>query len=129
MSKSGGDASHQGPTDAIVFLVVAMVLGVFTYHLLSFTRIPYTVLLLVSPPPWETDDIVIIYSSPLSHLVRRCPERQTVTDALTTAAVTQVWGVILGVGNQSFAADWNLVGAGTRAWEVSARRQLGRFPV
>lgn len=42
-----GHQSHQGQTDAITFLVVAMVLGVFTYHLLSFTRIPYTVLLMV----------------------------------------------------------------------------------
>jgi len=38
---------HPGPTDAIVFLVVAMLLGVFTQHVLGFTRIPYTNLLLV----------------------------------------------------------------------------------
>jgi len=31
----------------------------------------------------------------------------------------QVWGVIIGIGNQSFAEHWALVGAGTRAWEVS----------
>ena len=47
----GGHQSHQGPTDAIAFLVVAMVLGVFTHHLLSFTRTPYTVLLMVRPCP------------------------------------------------------------------------------
>ncbi len=31
----------------MVFLVVAMLLGVFTQHVLGFTRIPYTNLLLV----------------------------------------------------------------------------------
>ena len=31
----------------------------------------------------------------------------------------QVWGVIIGIGNQSFAEHWALVGAGTRSWEVS----------
>ena len=46
-SKDGHDQGHQGPTDAIVFLVVALLLGVFTHHVLSFTRIPYTNLLLV----------------------------------------------------------------------------------
>ena len=29
-----------------------------------------------------------------------------------------MWGVIIGIGNQSFAEHWELVGAGTRAWEV-----------
>lgn len=51
VANNGGQQSHEGPTNAITFLVVAMVLGVFTYHLLSFTRIPYTVLLLVRPCP------------------------------------------------------------------------------
>ena len=51
VANGGGIQSHEGPTDAITFLVVAMVLGVFTYHLLSFTRIPYTVLLLVRRCP------------------------------------------------------------------------------
>ncbi|CAL8460804.1 g335 [Coccomyxa elongata] len=68
-------ATHQGePTDAIVFVVITMVVGVFTLHLLSFTKIPYTALLLV-------------------------------------------WGVIFGVGNQSFSQNWKLVGEGTRLWE------------
>ena len=34
----------------------------------------------------------------------------------------QVWGVIIGIGNQSFAEHWELVGAGTRAWEVCPPR-------
>ena len=39
--------------------------------------------------------------------------------SMSPAASLQVWGVIIGVGNQSFAERWELVGAGTRAWEVS----------
>ena len=39
--------SHHGPTDALVFLVVALLLGVFTHHIQPVTRIPYTNLLLV----------------------------------------------------------------------------------
>jgi hypothetical protein len=31
----------------------------------------------------------------------------------------QVWGVILGVGNQSFSQNWKLIGSGVRLWEVS----------
>ena len=49
-SNSGVSESHHGPTDAIVFLVVALLLGVFTQHVLQFTRIPYTNLLLVEAP-------------------------------------------------------------------------------
>ena len=48
-SESGVSGSHRGPTDALVFLVVALLLGVFTQHVLPFTRIPYTNLLLVEP--------------------------------------------------------------------------------
>jgi hypothetical protein len=41
-------AGHSGaPTDALVFLVITMIIGVFTLHLLSFTRVPYTCMLLV----------------------------------------------------------------------------------
>lgn len=48
-SSDGSSESHHGPTDALVFLVVALLLGVFTHHVLPFTRIPYTNLLLVEP--------------------------------------------------------------------------------
>ncbi len=41
-------AQHAEPTDAIGFVVVTMVIGVFTLHLLSFTKIPYTAMLMVS---------------------------------------------------------------------------------
>ena len=44
---------------------------------------------------------------------------QPVCEILSTTVPSQVWGVIIGVGNQSFAERWELVGAGTRAWEVS----------
>ena len=30
----------------------------------------------------------------------------------------QIWGVLLGVAVQTFAKNWTLLGAGTRAWEV-----------
>ena len=44
---------------------------------------------------------------------------QPVREILSSTVSSQVWGVIIGVGNQSFAESWELVGAGTRAWEVS----------
>lgn len=36
----------------------------------------------------------------------------------------QVWGVILGVGNQSFSQNWTLIGNGVRLWEVRAAAAL-----
>lgn len=41
-------AHHTAPTDAIAFVVITMVIGVFTLHVLSFTKIPYTAMLMVS---------------------------------------------------------------------------------
>lgn len=38
---------HAVPVDAVAFFVVVLVLGVFTSHMLAFTRLPYTALLLV----------------------------------------------------------------------------------
>ena len=46
-SSKDASESHYGPTDVLVFLVVALLLGVFTLHVQPFTRIPYTNLLLV----------------------------------------------------------------------------------
>jgi len=75
--------THPGPTDAIVFLVVAMLLGVFTQHVLGFTRIPYTNLLLVklhtrsctALPKCELleqyDDVLVILSKLAAHLFIR----------------------------------------------------------
>lgn len=38
------------PVDVLSFLVLALVLGVLTLHLLAFTKVPYTALLLVRIP-------------------------------------------------------------------------------
>ena len=46
-SSKDASESHHGPTDVLVFLVVALLLGVFTLHVQPFTRVPYTNLLLV----------------------------------------------------------------------------------
>ncbi|KAK9791813.1 hypothetical protein WJX73_006506 [Symbiochloris irregularis] len=38
---------HTDPVDVLSFLVLTLVLGVFTLHLLAFTKVPYTALLLI----------------------------------------------------------------------------------
>lgn len=105
------EATHQGePTDAIVFVVITMVVGVFTLHLLSFTKIPYTALLLVRSS-------LLLHLPPDDH--KLCSiSHQYVNDQVESCWV-QVWGVIFGVGNQSFSQNWKYIGEGTRLWEVS----------
>ena len=61
-SSDGASASHHGPTDALVFLVVALLLGVFTHHVLPFTRIPYTNLLLVKPTCFLVQEALSCFS-------------------------------------------------------------------
>lgn len=107
---TGSTAQHAEPTDAIVFVVITMLIGVFTLHLLSVTKIPYTALLMVSPiraacqSNLGHDHILAVLIWVGHNLVRQS---------------MQVWGVILGVGNQSFSQSWKLIGSGVRLWEVS----------
>ena len=44
---SAGHAEDGEAVDALAFFVIALLLGIFTTHLLSWTRVPYTALLLV----------------------------------------------------------------------------------
>lgn len=44
---SSEQAVHAVPVDAVAFFVVVLFLGVFTNHVLTFTKLPYTAWLLV----------------------------------------------------------------------------------
>ena len=54
-------------TDALFFFAVALLIGVFTVHVLNFTRVPYTALLLVGEGG-EGGGSRGAYSSRRSHL-------------------------------------------------------------
>ena len=42
------DSEDTESVAVLSFFIVAIVIGIFTFHLLAFTRVPYTALLLVS---------------------------------------------------------------------------------
>ncbi|KAL3158150.1 Son of sevenless 1, variant 2 [Trebouxia sp. C0010 RCD-2024] len=66
--------SGQSSLDALFFVVIALFLGVFTKHVLAWTKIPFTALLLV-------------------------------------------WGVLLGIGSETYTKHWKFIGTGIAFWE------------
>ena len=157
---AAAQAQSSHAVDAIAFMVITMVIGVFTLHMLTpVTHVPYTALLLVRPhPSGQRMHCYVGASNPsgqrmqclwghltpqasachalwghltpqasacsalwrhLSPQASACSARGGhPTNAFAWRASIQVWGVILGIGNQSFSEGWNLIGNGTRQWEV-----------
>ena len=51
---SSASEEGDGGVDVLAFFVVALVIGVATYHVLAVTKIPYTALLIVRLPSYHT---------------------------------------------------------------------------
>ncbi|KAK9814099.1 hypothetical protein WJX72_000644 [[Myrmecia] bisecta] len=71
---TGAVESHS--SDALFFVFIALTLGVFTRHALRWTRVPWSVLLLI-------------------------------------------WGVLLGIGNETYTKSWQYIHPGIDSWEAA----------
>lgn len=49
MTAAAQSAGSLEPVDVLSFFIFTVVLGIFTLHVLAFTRVPYTAILLVHP--------------------------------------------------------------------------------
>ncbi len=88
---AGAALLHEGhnqegnSTDALLFVTVALFLGIFSRSFLRWTRLPYTALLLVR----------------LSLGVK--PACQC--SGLTDRCLLQIWGVLIGIGGLAYVAQ------------------------
>ena len=73
--------------------------GIFTRSALAWTKLPFTALLLVT--------------SAMSEHPRQLCMRLDLPNP-----TSQVWGVLLGIGNETYTKNWDYVGPGIAVWEV-----------
>ena len=103
--------------DALAFFVLALLLGIFSTHLLSWTRVPYTAMLLVGTPGLRNSALLLSSTAHVQALLPVC--------SVKVLYLLQVWGLLVGIGNSTGSAHWALLGSGVRMWEVGATAATG----
>jgi hypothetical protein len=102
-----GSAGSDEP-NAVFVAAIALFLGAFTQSALHWTRIPNSVLLLVSTLAAQPKQL------PPDLLLRR--------KYLPLSCCLQLWGLAIGVGNGTYVSSWQHVSPGITFWQVSLHR-------
>ena len=130
-ARAGAD-HNTAATDALFFFAFMLLIGIFTVHVLGFTRVPYTALLLVKKEEKGRREkrergrknkrngllahlcLFFFFSTSLSlslsHTHTKKPQH-------LFSFFQKIWGVLLGVALETFASKWPLLPAGARLWE------------
>ena len=87
-------------TESVFATTVFVFLGAATSRLLAFTKIPYSVLLLVRA------------------LVRVWTEFKKKSSWSGQFLRLQLWGLAIGVGDKTFTRSWQHLGTGVAWWQV-----------
>ncbi len=116
-AEAPASAEEVEAVDALAFFVLALLLGIFSTHLLSWTRVPYTAMLLVGTPGLRNSALLLS--------CERMYRRSCLCAASKCGTRLQVWGLLVGIGNSTGSAHWALLGSGVRMWEVGAMAATG----
>ncbi len=94
------------PATGIIFVVVALFVGLVSYHVLAFIPVPYTAILLVRP----------CADGDLSLKGSLCASSDT--RPYIKLPLPQAFGAVLGVANEA-GAHWDVLAEGICLWEVT----------
>ncbi len=75
-AEAPSSAEEVEAVDALAFFVLALLLGIFSTHLLSWTRVPYTAMLLVGTPSLRNSALLQVASACTG--APACPQRQRI---------------------------------------------------